>query len=120
LIESIPGHPDDELFIRYELITPKGWQLKRIAEAPRRPIRFYPDAGTWEGKVTLFSNRMLRSILAGKGYDVVYNESDGTHSAYFWMLRLPDGLQATLGHSGGAPQGDSVAGHRCGRDTLAK
>jgi enterochelin esterase-like enzyme len=42
---------------------------------------------------------MLRSVLAGKGYDVVYNESDGMHSSYYWMLRLPDGLQATLGKS---------------------
>ena len=42
---------------------------------------------------------LLRSVLAGKGYDVTYNESDGTHSSYYWMLRLPDGLQATLGKS---------------------
>jgi enterochelin esterase-like enzyme len=74
-----------------------GWLIKRIAEAPRRQIRFYLDAGTWEGGMMLFSNRLLRSVLAGKGYDVVYNESDGIHSSYYWMLRLPEGLKATLG-----------------------
>jgi enterochelin esterase-like enzyme len=41
-------------------------------------------------------NRMLRSVLVGKGCRVVYRESPGTHSAYYWMLRLPDGLQAAL------------------------
>jgi hypothetical protein len=45
----------------------------------------------------LFSNRLLRSVLAGKDYDVVYNESDGIHSSYYSMLRLPGGLQAMLG-----------------------
>jgi enterochelin esterase-like enzyme len=74
-----------------------GWLIKRIAEAPRKPIRFYLDAGTWEGNMMLFSNRLLRSVLAGKGYHVVYNEGVGTHSAYYWMLRLPDGLRAALG-----------------------
>ena len=76
-----------------------GWLIKQIAEAPRKNIRFYLDAGIWEGNMMLFSNRLLRSVLAGKGYDVAYNESDGTHSSYYWMLRLPDGLQATLGKS---------------------
>jgi enterochelin esterase-like enzyme len=76
-----------------------GWLIKRLAEAPRKQIRFYLDAGIWEGNMMLFSNRMLRSVLTGKGYDVVYNESDGIHSSYYWMLRLPDGLQATLGKS---------------------
>ncbi len=76
-----------------------GWLIERLAEAPRKQIRFYLDAGIWEGNMMLFSNRMLRSVLTGKGYDVVYNESDGIHSSYYWMLRLPDGLQATLGKS---------------------
>ena len=74
-----------------------GWLLKRIAEAPRQRIRFYLDAGTWEGKMALFSNRMLRSILAGKGYDVVYNESDGTHSAYFPDVEV---TRRTAGYAG--------------------
>jgi enterochelin esterase family protein len=73
------------------------WLIKRIAEAAPKPVRFYLDAGIWEGNMMLFSNRLLRSVLAGKGYNVVYNESDGIHSSYYWMLRLPGGLQETLG-----------------------
>ncbi len=73
-----------------------GWLIKRVAETPRRNIRFYLDAGTWEGGGMLSSNRLLRAVLTGKGYDVVYREAPGTHSSYYWMLRLPDGLQAGL------------------------
>jgi enterochelin esterase-like enzyme len=53
----------------------------------------------------LLSNRLLRSVLAGKGYEVVYSETDGNHSSYYWMLRLPEGLQAVLGRGGAAPHG---------------
>ena len=55
------------------------------------------DVGFWEGGGLLFGNRMLHSVLMGKGYDVVYEEGDGIHSSYYWMLRLPDALQAVLG-----------------------
>jgi enterochelin esterase family protein len=74
-----------------------GWLIKRIAETPRKNIRFYLDAGTWEGGGMLSSNRLLQAVLTGKGYDVVYREAPGTHSSYYWMLRLPDGLKAGLG-----------------------
>jgi len=36
-------------------------------------------------------------VLTGKGYDVRYLEAPGTHHSYYWMLRLPDGLQSALG-----------------------
>jgi enterochelin esterase family protein len=74
-----------------------GWLIKRIAESPRKPIRFHLDVGIWEGPGMLSSNRILRSVLAGKGYETSYVESDGTHHAYYWMLRLPQGLQDALG-----------------------
>ena len=78
-----------------------GWNssllIKRAAETPRLKIRFYLDAGTWEGTGMVTSNRLLQSVLTGKGYDVAYREEPGTHSSYYWMLRLPEGLQATLG-----------------------
>ncbi len=73
-----------------------GWLIKRIAAAPHEKIRFYLDAGIWEGSTMLLSNRLLQSVLAGKGYDVVYSEADGTHSSFYWMLRLPAGLEAVL------------------------
>jgi enterochelin esterase-like enzyme len=81
-----------------------GWLIKRIAESPAKKIRFYLDAGIWEGNTLLLSNRLLQSVLIGKGYDVVYVEGDGTHHAYYWMLRLPGGLQNALGFSHRAPQ----------------
>jgi hypothetical protein len=34
----------------YGVEPDSGWLLKRIATAPRQRIRFYLDAGTWEGK----------------------------------------------------------------------
>jgi enterochelin esterase-like enzyme len=78
-----------------------GWNtgtlIKRAAEMPKQKIRFYLDAGSWEGTGLVTSNRLLHSVLIGKGYDVTFSESPGTHSSYYWMLRLPDGLQATLG-----------------------
>ena len=73
------------------------WLVKHVAERPRLKIRFYLDAGTWEGGGMLSSNRLLRSVLAGKGYAVTYREEPGTHSSYYWMLRLPAGLEAVLG-----------------------
>ena len=73
-----------------------GWLIKRVAETPHRKLRFFLDAGTWEGGGMLSSNRLLRAVLVGKGYEVVYRESPGTHSSYYWMLRLPDGLRAEL------------------------
>jgi enterochelin esterase family protein len=73
-----------------------GWLVKRIAEAPRKPIRFYLDAGLWEGAGMLASNRMLHAVLTGKGYQVTYREAPGTHHSYYWLLRLPDAL-ASLG-----------------------
>jgi len=74
-----------------------GWLIKRIAESPREAIRFHLDVGVWEGAGMVSSNRILRSILTGKGYDTTYVEADGTHHAYYWMLRLPQGLEDALG-----------------------
>ena len=73
-----------------------GYLIKRIAEAPRQKLRFYLDAGIWEGGGMLSSNRIMRAVLTGKGYDVTYREAPGTHSSYYWMLRLPDGLAAAF------------------------
>ena len=73
-----------------------GYLIKRVAEAPREKLRLYLDAGLWEGGGMLSSNRLMRAVLVGKGYDVTYREEPGTHSSYYWMLRLPDGLAAAL------------------------
>jgi enterochelin esterase family protein len=76
-----------------------GYLIKRMAEAPREKLRFYLDAGLWEGGGMLSSNRIMRSVLVGKGYEVKYQEAPGTHSSYYWMLRLPDGLAAAFSRS---------------------
>jgi enterochelin esterase-like enzyme len=73
-----------------------GYLIKRMAETPREKLRFYLDAGLWEGGGMLSSNRLMRAVLQGKGYDVTYREEPGTHSSYYWMLRLPDGLAAAF------------------------
>ena len=73
-----------------------GYLIKRVAETPRRNVRFYLDAGLWEGGGMVSANRIMRSVLAGKGYEVKYREEPGTHSSYYWMLRLPDGLAAAF------------------------
>ncbi len=75
-----------------------GWFIKQIAEAPRKNIRFCLDVGSWEGSNLLASNRLLRSVLIGKGYEVHYQERPGNHSAYYWMERLPDELRLALHH----------------------
>jgi enterochelin esterase family protein len=74
-----------------------GWLVKQIAESPRKNIRFYLETGVWEGSTMVLSNRVLRSVLVGKGYQVTYHEYPGNHSAYYWMLALPDALQASFG-----------------------
>ncbi len=73
-----------------------GYLIKRVAEAPREKLRFYLDAGLWEGGGMVSSNRIMRSVLEGKGYDVTYREAPGTHSSYYWMLRLPEGMAAAF------------------------
>jgi enterochelin esterase family protein len=73
-----------------------GYLIKRVAEAPREKLRFYLDAGLWEGGGMLSSNRLMRAVLVGKGYEVTYREEPGTHSSYYWMLRLPEGLAAAF------------------------
>jgi enterochelin esterase-like enzyme len=94
-----PGDPASVATNRGGVNPDAGWLIKRIAEAPRERIRFHLDAGTWEGGNLLYSNRLLQSVLEGKGYEVTYDETDGNHSSYYWMLRLPDGLLWTLAKS---------------------
>lgn len=74
-----------------------GWLIKYAAELPKQNVRFYLDAGTWEGGGMLSANRLMRAVLQGKGYKISYHEEPGTHSSYYWMLRLPAELATVLG-----------------------
>ena len=74
-----------------------GWMIKQFAESAPKRIRFYMEAGIWESAGMLSSNRMLHSVLKGKGYQVSYSEFLGGHYYAYWQQTLPDGLIAVLG-----------------------
>jgi enterochelin esterase family protein len=55
------------------------------------PFRFYFDVGRIEGATT---NRRVRDVLIGKGYDVTYREAWTGHNWTSWRDRLPDAFQS--------------------------
>ena len=79
--------------------------------APRKPIRFYLDAGLYDNvpganlplhdlvldETNLMGNRHLRDVLRAKGYDVTYREVGGGHEWVHWRAMLADGLLTLLG-----------------------
>jgi enterochelin esterase family protein len=79
--------------------------------APRKPIRFYLDAGIYDNvpgadlplhdlvvdETNLMGNRHLRDVLRAKGYDVTYREVGGGHEWVHWRAMLADGLLTLLG-----------------------
>jgi enterochelin esterase-like enzyme len=75
-----------------------GWIVKQMAESPSRPIRFYITAGTWESPGMLSANRIMRSVLLGKGNRVDYTEVANGHNYANTQQTLPDGLITLLGH----------------------
>ena len=79
------------------LAEDSGWMIKGLASAPRKPLRFYMDVGLWESADQLMPNRILRSVLEGKGYDVTYREFAGGHDYVSWRGTLSDGLIAVIG-----------------------
>ncbi|MEO7272910.1 MAG: alpha/beta hydrolase-fold protein, partial [Vicinamibacterales bacterium] len=82
--------------------------VRRYLAAPRRPIRFYLEVGTYDNVQTpgpdlplrdfvldetnLMGNRHLRDVLRAKGYDVTYREVGGGHNWLHWRAMLADGL----------------------------
>lgn len=79
--------------------------------APRKPIRFYLDAGLYDNvpsanlpvhalvldETNLMGNRHLRDVLRAKGYDVTYREVGGGHEWVHWRAMLADGLLTLIG-----------------------
>lgn len=73
------------------------WLVKQFAAAPKKPLRFYMDVGLWEGADMVLPNRILRTVLEGKGYPVTYQEFTGGHDYLNWRGTLSDGLMAVVG-----------------------
>jgi enterochelin esterase-like enzyme len=77
-----------------------GWMVKQFAESALKPLRFYMSVGSWESAGMLSGNRMLRSVLTGKGNEVMYSEVVSGHNYANFQQSFPDGLIALLGDKG--------------------
>jgi enterochelin esterase-like enzyme len=95
-----PGHgPDDYL----DGTTEGNWMAKQFVTSPKLPLKFYMDAGTFEGDSTgegngiLEPSRHLRDVLMAKGYEVHYQQFVGGHDGLSWRGTLADGLIALIG-----------------------
>ena len=83
--------------------TEPNWLVRQFISSPRKPLRFYLDAGSAEfnatggGDAILFCTRTLRDVLRAKGYEVHYQEFTGGHDYLSWRGTLADGLIALLG-----------------------
>ncbi|QNP58008.1 enterochelin esterase [Paenacidovorax monticola] len=78
-----------------------GWMMRTYAEAPPRPVRFYLDAGRYEGARggqdgILETNRHLADVLRAKGYAVTQREHATGHDYLHWQGALGCGLVALL------------------------
>ena len=79
------------------------WLVRQFISSPRKPLRFYLDAGSAEfnatggGDAILFCTRTLRDVLRAKGYEVHFQEFAGGHDYLSWRGTLADGLSALLG-----------------------
>ncbi|MFJ2829655.1 enterochelin esterase [Streptomyces sp. NPDC087263] len=72
------------------------WLTRRIAEAPRLPVRFRLSFGEQEW-VALPAARRLRDTLTAAGYDdASYREFNGGHDYLCWRTELTDGLVELL------------------------
>ncbi|MGE8319312.1 MAG: enterochelin esterase [Comamonas sp.] len=78
-----------------------GWMMRRYAQEPLRPVRFYLDAGRYEGArggqdSILETSRHLGDVLRAKGYAVTQREHATGHDYLHWQGALGCGLVALL------------------------
>jgi enterochelin esterase-like enzyme len=79
------------------------WVARQFISSPKKPLRFYLDAGSAEFNATggadsiLFCTRTLRDVLRAKGYEVHFQEFAGDHDYLGWRGTLADGLMALIG-----------------------
>ena len=82
------------------------WVARQFISSPKKPLRFYLDAGSAEFNATggadsiLFCTRTLRDVLRVKGYEVHFQEFEGGHDYLSWRGTLADGLIALVGDAG--------------------
>lgn len=55
------------------------------------------SVGSWESAGMVSNNRLLRSVLMGKGNNVTYNEVVSGHNYANFQQTFPDGMIALLG-----------------------
>ena len=75
--------------------------MREFAKAPRRDVRFYLDAGRYEGARggqdgILETSHHLGDVLRAKGYAVTQVEHDTGHDHLHWQGSLGCGLVALL------------------------
>jgi len=79
------------------------WVARQFISSPKKPLRFYLDAGSAEFNATggadaiLICTRTLRDVLRAKGYEVHFQEFAGGHDYLNWRGTLADGLMALMG-----------------------
>jgi enterochelin esterase-like enzyme len=92
------------------------WIARRFISSPKKPLRFYLDAGSAEFNATggadsiLFCTRTLRDVLRAKGYEVHFQEFEGGHDYLSWRGTLADGLMALMGNSASKAPRESAPG----------
>lgn len=86
--------------------TEPNWVARQFISSPKKPLRFYLDAGSAEFNATgsaeaiLFCTRTLRDVLRAKGYEVHFQEFEGGHDYLSSRGTLADGLIELLGRAG--------------------
>lgn len=78
------------------------WVSRQYANLPLVPMRFYLDAGRFEGarngiEGILETNRTLGSVLRAKGYTVTQREHYTGHDYFHWQGALSCGLISLIG-----------------------
>lgn len=78
--QSQEGHPE--------------WLARQLADNPRKPIRFFMEAGLLEDdkEGILYTSRHFSDVARAKGYQIKYQEFSGGHNYVNWRGSLADGL----------------------------
>lgn len=74
------------------------WISSEYNKVEKLPLKFYLNVGILEEKDNMIGvNKILRDVLATKGYDVEYEEFNGGHDYLCWGETLANGLISLIG-----------------------